>query len=139
MATLITEKDIMKHPCFNEEAKSKYARVHLPVAPQCNIQCNYCNRKYDCVNESRPGVTSGVLTPQKAVSYLKELSNSIDNISVIGIAGPGDPFANPKETMETLRNIHNELPDKIFCLSSNGLGLEQIGRASCRERVCQYV
>lgn len=124
MATLITEKDIMKHPCFNEEAKSKYARVHLPVAPQCNIQCNYCNRKYDCVNESRPGVTSGVLTPQKAVSYLKELSNSIDNISVIGIAGPGDPFANPKETMETLRNIHNELPDKIFCLSSNGLGLE---------------
>lgn len=124
MARLITESDIKKHPCFNEEAKGEYARVHLPVAPQCNIQCNYCNRKYDCVNESRPGVTSGVLSPQKATAYLKELSKAMDNISVIGIAGPGDPFANPKETLETLRAVHDEFPDKIFCLSTNGLGLE---------------
>ena len=124
MARLITENDIKKHPCFNEEAKGEYARVHLPVAPQCNIQCNYCNRKYDCVNESRPGVTSGVLSPLKATAYLKELSKAMDNISVIGIAGPGDPFANPKETLETLRAVHAEFPDKIFCLSTNGLGLE---------------
>ena len=124
MAKLITPTDIHKHPCFNEDAKGKYARVHLPVAPQCNIQCNYCNRKYDCVNESRPGVTSGVLSPLKATAYLKELSQSIENISVIGIAGPGDPFANPEETMQTLREVNKEFPDKIFCLSTNGLGLE---------------
>ena len=124
MAKLITSKDINTHPCFNEDAKGKYARVHLPVAPKCNIQCNYCNRKYDCVNESRPGVTSGVLSPQKAVFYLKELSASIDNISVIGIAGPGDPFANPEETMQTLREVSKEFPEKIFCLSTNGLDLE---------------
>ena len=30
--------DIKTHPCFNKHAKGKYARVHLPVAPQCNIQ-----------------------------------------------------------------------------------------------------
>ena len=124
MAKIITQSDIHKHPCFNEDAKGKYARVHLPVAPQCNIQCNYCNRKFDCVNESRPGVTSSVLTPQKAVSYLKELSKSIDNISVIGIAGPGDPFANPEKTMMTLREVSKEFPEKIFCLSTNGLELE---------------
>lgn len=124
MAKLITENDIHKHPCFNEDAKHKYARVHLPVAPKCNIQCNYCNRKYDCVNESRPGVTSGVLTPGKATMYLKELSEVIDNISVVGIAGPGDPFANAEETMETLRRVNKEFPEKIFCLSSNGLELE---------------
>ena len=124
MAKIITPTDIHKHPCFNEDAKGKYARVHLPVAPQCNIQCNYCNRKFDCVNESRPGVTSSVLTPQKAVSYLKELSKSIDNISVIGIAGPGDPFANPEKTMMTLREVSKEFPEKIFCLSTNGLELE---------------
>ncbi len=53
----------LAHPCFNEEAKHTSARVHLPVAPKCNIQCNYCNRKFDCVNESRPGVTSSVLAP----------------------------------------------------------------------------
>ena len=124
MAKIITQEEIAKHPCYNEEAKGKYARVHLPVAPKCNIQCNYCNRKYDCVNESRPGVTSGVLTPSQSVDYLHELSKVITNVSTIGIAGPGDPFANPEETMETLRQVKREFPDKIFCLSTNGLGLE---------------
>ena len=124
MARIITQEEILKHPCFNEESKGKYARVHLPVAPKCNIQCNYCNRKYDCVNESRPGVTSGVLDPASAVKYLRELSKVMENISTIGIAGPGDPFANPEETMNTLRRVKTEFPDKIFCLSTNGLGLE---------------
>ena len=82
------------HPCFDASAKNMHARVHLPVAPKCNIQCNYCNRKYDCVSESRPGVTSAVVTPFQAVEYLKELSNYLENISVVGIAGPGDPMAN---------------------------------------------
>ncbi|MDR3252676.1 MAG: nitrogen fixation protein NifB, partial [Tannerella sp.] len=95
----------MKHPCFDADAKQKYARVHLPVAPKCNIQCNYCNRKYDCVNESRPGVSSAVLFPMQAVHYLKALSDKIPNISVIGIAGPGDPFANAEETMQTMRLV----------------------------------
>ena len=115
----------LAHPCFNEEAKHTSARVHLPVAPKCNIQCNYCNRKYDCVNESRPGVTSSVLAPFQAVEYLKDLDSRMNNLAIIGIAGPGDPFANPEETLETMRRIKVEFPDKIFCLSSNGLELEQ--------------
>lgn len=118
-----TNTETIKHPCFDKDAKHKYARIHLPVAPKCNIQCNYCNRKYDCVNESRPGVTSSVLNPQQAVSYLSALSNHIQNISVIGIAGPGDPFANPMETLETIRRVREKYPEKIFCLSTNGLNL----------------
>src|ERR1035437_4061688 len=112
------------HPCFDIEAKHKHARVHLPVAPRCNIQCNYCNRKYDCTNESRPGVTSAVLSPFQSVEYLKELDNHIDNISVIGIAGPGDPFANPEETIAIMQIVKQEFPDKLFCLSTNGLNLK---------------
>ena len=111
------------HPCFNKEAKLKYARVHLPVAPKCNVQCNYCNRKYDCVNESRPGVTSSVLQPVQAKEYLKTISERITNISTIGIAGPGDAFAEPEKTLETIRLIKAEFPDKIFCLSSNGMNI----------------
>jgi nitrogen fixation protein NifB len=111
------------HPCFDAEAKHKSARVHLPVAPKCNIQCNYCNRQYDCVNESRPGVTSAVLSPHQAAAYLKELHNHIENIAVIGIAGPGDPFANPEETLETMRLVKEMYPDKLFCLSTNGLNI----------------
>lgn len=113
-----------QHPCFDESAKHTHARVHLPVAPKCNIQCNYCNRKFDCVNESRPGVTSSVLAPYQAVEYLKALDERIENLSVIGIAGPGDPFANPQETIETMRLIKDAFPNKLFCLSTNGLELE---------------
>jgi nitrogen fixation protein NifB len=116
--------DTEKHPCFNIEARLTNARVHLPVAPKCNIQCNYCNRKYDCVNESRPGVTSAVLSPHQAVEYLKGLNNVIENLTVVGIAGPGDPFANPQETLETMRLVRREFPEKIFCLSTNGLNLK---------------
>jgi nitrogen fixation protein NifB len=112
------------HPCFDVSAKNMHARVHLPVAPKCNVQCNYCNRKYDCVSESRPGVTSAVVTPFQAVEYLKELSNYLENISVVGIAGPGDPMANPEETLETLRLTKAAFPEKIFCLSTNGVNLE---------------
>jgi nitrogen fixation protein NifB len=113
-----------EHPCFNKEAKHTNARVHLPVAPKCNIQCNYCNRKFDCVNESRPGVTSSILKPFQAAEYLKELNQRIENLAVVGIAGPGDPFANPAETLDTIRKTNELFPEKIFCLSTNGLELE---------------
>ncbi|BAY85876.1 nitrogenase cofactor biosynthesis protein NifB [Calothrix parasitica NIES-267] len=41
-----TKERIAKHPCYSEEAHHHYARMHVAVAPACNIQCNYCNRKY---------------------------------------------------------------------------------------------
>jgi len=119
----ISDSALPAHPCFDKEAKHSHARVHLPVAPKCNIQCNYCNRKYDCVNESRPGVTSAVLSPHQALTYLRALHEKLYNISVIGIAGPGDPFANPDETLKTLELVHEAYPEKIFCLSTNGLNI----------------
>jgi len=115
--------DFSKHPCFSKDAQHKFGRVHLPVAPRCNIQCNFCNRKFDCMNESRPGVTSSVLKPQAAVDYLAAVVAQRPEIAVMGIAGPGDPFANPKETMETLRLTRERFPDIMLCLASNGLGI----------------
>ncbi len=115
--------DLKTHPCFNKEAKGQYARVHLPVAPLCNIQCNYCKRGFDCVNESRPGVTSEVLSPEQALTYLIRLKEKMPHLSVVGIAGPGDPFANPVQTMSTLRLIRKQFPEMVLCLSSNGLNI----------------
>ena len=111
------------HPCFNFGARNKFARVHLPVAPRCNIQCNFCDRKYSCVNESRPGVTSAVLSPAQAVVYLDVLMERMPNISVVGIAGPGDAFANVEETLETIRRVRKRYPFMMFCLSTNGLNI----------------
>ena len=59
-----------RHPCFDPAARHTSSRVHLPVAPACNIQCNYCSRSFDCVNESRPGVTTKVLSPEQALWWL---------------------------------------------------------------------
>jgi nitrogen fixation protein NifB len=116
-------KPFENHPCFNPEAKGKFGRVHLPVAPKCNVQCRFCNRKYDCVNESRPGVTSTLLSPGQALHYVTRLLDMGKPISVAGIAGPGDPFANPEETMETMRLLRRKLPDLLLCVSTNGLGV----------------
>jgi nitrogen fixation protein NifB len=118
-----TEIDFNNHPCFSKDAHKKYGRVHLPVAPRCNMQCNFCNRKFDCVNESRPGVTSSVLTPAQALAYLDHVLERQPEISVVGIAGPGDPFANPEETMQTLRLVRGKYPKILLCLATNGLGI----------------
>lgn len=115
--------DTSKHPCFNKEAKGKYGRVHIPIAPKCNIQCNFCNRSYDCVNESRPGVTSEILKPRHANEYVKRMKKRTPNLSVVGVAGPGDAFANTEELFETLEYIKNEDGEMLLCLSSNGLNI----------------
>jgi len=121
--------DIYNHPCFNSEVRHKTGRIHLPVAPRCNVQCNFCDRKFDCTNESRPGVTTWVLKPSQVLDYLEKIDQKVSNLAVVGIAGPGDPFANPKETMETLELVHARYPEKLLCISSNGLSiLEYIPR-----------
>lgn len=114
---------LKQHPCFNQEARHTYARIHLPVAARCNMQCNYCNRKYSCVNESRPGVTSAVLKPGQALAYLRAYTERVKHLSVVGIAGPGDPMANADETLETLRLVKAEFPHLLLCIASNGLNL----------------
>jgi len=121
--TAINNLDLSKHPCFNKEVKGQFGRVHLPVAPKCNIKCNYCNRKYDCVNESRPGVTSTLLSPKQSLEYICRVLEKEPRISVAGIAGPGDPFANGEETMETMRLLRQEFPDLILCMASNGMAI----------------
>jgi nitrogen fixation protein NifB len=101
--------------------------MHLAVAPKCNIKCGYCTRRHDCANESRPGVTSRLLTPEEAIVKVREVMASPITgpiIKVIGIAGPGDPLFND-ETFETFRLVGEEFPHLIKCLSTNGLLLPE--------------
>jgi nitrogen fixation protein NifB len=116
------QKNIQGHPCFGGNHR-KNGRIHLAVAPRCNIKCGYCTRKHDCVNESRPGVTSRIQSPQEALETVRGVMGSEglgQLIKVVGIAGPGDPLAN-EETFETFRLIGSEFPHLIKCLSTNGL------------------
>lgn len=114
---------VQNHPCYSEDAHHYFARMHVAVAPACNIQCHYCNRKYDCANESRPGVVSELLTPDQAVKKTMAVAANIPQMTVLGIAGPGDPLANPERTFETFRRLSEEAPDIKLCVSTNGLAL----------------
>jgi len=114
---------VKDHPCYSQEAHHFFARMHVAVAPACNIQCNYCNRKYDCANESRPGVVSEQLTPELAARKVVWVASQVPQLSVVGIAGPGDALANPSKTFETCERVTDALPDVKLCLSTNGLAL----------------
>jgi nitrogenase cofactor biosynthesis protein NifB len=113
-------KKSLTHPCFNG-CGGKNTRIHLPVAPACNIQCNYCVRKYQCANESRPGVSAQVLSPREALDRFLAAREKLGSIDVAGIAGPGDALANFEETRETFTLIRKADPGITFCLSTNGL------------------
>jgi nitrogen fixation protein NifB len=121
--------DITRHPCFNANVKGKYGRIHLPVAGECNIKCNYCNRKYDCVNESRPGVSSALLSPEQALLYLERAIEKAPFLSVAGIAGPGDAFATPDTTLRVIELVRERFPELLLCVATNGLNVEPyVGR-----------
>ncbi|WP_051333446.1 nitrogenase cofactor biosynthesis protein NifB [Aliagarivorans marinus] len=114
---------VEKHPCFSKGAH-QFARMHLAVAPACNIQCNYCNRKFDCSNETRPGVSSSLLSPAAAVQRFAKVKQRIPETQVVGIAGPGDPLANPNATLATLKAVGQHDDEVHLCVSTNGLELE---------------
>ena len=116
---------VKDHPCYSEEAHHHFARMHVAVAPGCNIQCHYCHRKYDCANESRPGVVSEKLSPEDAIRKVLAVAAEVPELSVVGIAGPGDALANPDATFATLEGIRRAAPDLTLCLSTNGLALPE--------------
>ncbi len=118
-------RKVQDHPCYSEQAHHYFARMHVAVAPACNIQCNYCNRKFDCANESRPGVVSELLSPDQAVKKVLAVAAAIPQMTVLGIAGPGDPLANPERTFATFRELSERAPDIKLCVSTNGLRLPE--------------
>lgn len=109
-----------KHPCMSGEAHLKFGRIHLPVSPLCNIGCRFCGRGIH--KDNVPGAASRVLTPLEAVDVLDRALTLCPEITVAGVAGPGDALASP-HAIETFRLIQERFPGIIKCLSTNGLRL----------------
>ncbi len=108
------------HPCFSKAAHMKFARIHLPVAPLCNIGCKYCIRALNKV-ENRPGVASAILSPEEALERVRAAKAQLP-LTVVGIAGPGDALANA-QTFATFALVEREFPELMKCVSTNGLVL----------------
>lgn len=116
------------HPCYDERAHKRYGRVHIPVAPKCNIACGFCDRKVSqYYHTSRPGVAGKIVKPSQAIKYVRDAVAREPATRVIGIAGPGDPLYN-EETFETFRLLQKEFPGQSLCVCTNGLLLpERLG------------
>lgn len=114
-----TYQELQKsHPCFGGH-KNNVGRIHLPVSPGCNIACKFCNRTINDTQD-RPGVTSKVLTPEQAIEVLDKALLLCPEITVAGIAGPGDTLATDY-ALDTFRLIKKHHPTLIKCMSTNGL------------------
>ncbi|RAP51255.1 MAG: nitrogenase molybdenum-iron cofactor biosynthesis protein [Methanosphaera sp. rholeuAM270] len=110
------------HPCFNEKIHDKVGRIHIPIAPKCNIQCGFCTRKINDT-EDRPGVASCIMTIDEALEHIEETIKKMP-ISVVGVAGPGDSLENP-DTLKLFEQVKEKFPDLILCMSTNGLLVPQ--------------
>lgn len=106
------------HPCFGG-CKFNAGRIHLPVSPGCNIACRFCDRTINDV-EQRPGVTSKIITPDEANTFIDKALEFVPNIKVAGIAGPGDTLATDY-AFETFKKIGGSHPELLKCMSTNGL------------------
>jgi nitrogen fixation protein NifB len=121
LARNVTRKEKNTHPCFDHEAHRQYGRIHLPVSAKCNIKCRFCERSINA-EEICPGVCSQILTPEQAVKTLAEALELCPELTVAGIAGPGDALADDS-AVETFRLVDKHFPQLSKCLSTNGLGL----------------
>ena len=114
------------HPCFNAGAHDRVGRVHLPVAPRCNIQCNFCERKVCAtLTAQHPGWTRKLLSIEEAVALVDSIADTHPYSDfVVGVAGPGDPLSN-EETFTCLSIMHQHHPELVKCISTNGLFLAE--------------
>lgn len=106
------------HPCFNEKIHDKVGRIHIPIAPNCNIQCGFCTRKLNDT-EKRPGVASCIMNVDESIEHIRKTTEKMP-INVVGVAGPGDSLCS-EDTLKLFERVREEFPDLILCMSTNGL------------------
>ncbi|WP_054160736.1 radical SAM protein [Rhodopseudomonas sp. AAP120] len=114
-----------RQPCFSStfEGDIQPGRLHLPVSPDCNIDCSFCMRDLNCSNQ-QPGSAYRVLTTDQALGIVERALQHFPTLSVIGIAGPGDPLAT-NHALDTFAAVRARWPQLSLCLSTNGLMLPE--------------
>lgn len=105
----------------NKTINTWFESISLPVAPTCNMMCNFCMKDRDCIsNGNNPEYLSRTMTPRQAVNWAKQSISENKRIKIIDIAGPGEPLYNV-QTFETLKRLNIELPHCYYRINTNGL------------------
>ncbi len=126
---LLSTQDLLElaqsHPCYDTKAHDSIGRIHLPVAPKCNIACRYCDRKVSSYyHTSRPGLAYTLMPPEDSITAVEKAVRQNPSIEVIGISGPGEPLFN-EETFKTLELVSEHFPYMKLCVCTNGLLLPE--------------
>ncbi len=77
--------------------------------------------------DNRPGVASTILKPEEAVEVIERALKLCPDITVAGIAGPGDTLATDN-AIKTFELVKEKFPTLLKCMSTNGLLLSERAR-----------
>lgn len=95
----------------------------LPVAPRSNARSRHGDAGVStpCACGTQPA--SPAMLPHEALEHLRTVMETGAVVDTVGIAGPGDPFAVPDRTLETLHLVRAAYPHITLCVTTNGLGV----------------
>jgi nitrogen fixation protein NifB len=74
--------------------------------------------------ENRPGVASFILSVDEVGGYVDAAVRTVDALSVIGVAGPGDSLVGDN-MFQAFRIVKRDHPELLTCISTNGLLLDE--------------
>lgn len=122
---VVDESPFRNHPCYSNNRENLWYRIHLPVAPRCNVKCIFCSHSVgSSCHTSKPGYARQVISPKVAVERALLEIEKDSRVRIVAVSGPGEPLANP-ETFATLEMIREYKDDIHLCLSTNGILLAE--------------
>ncbi|HKK32509.1 MAG TPA: radical SAM protein [Desulfomicrobiaceae bacterium] len=122
------------HPCFDTEIRKSTGRLHLPVAGETNARNKFDDEQYLSALDCKVTAAPTTISPADALAFVGATIDRGVAVDVVGITGPGDPFASPEATLRTLELVREKYPDMTLCVTTNGLGLpEHVARLAAAQ------
>ena len=101
---------IENHPCYSEEAHHHYARMQVAVASRLQHSMQLLQPQIRLRQRKPPRRGERTATPEEAAHKVMVVAGKIPQMTVLGIAGPGDPLANPEKTFRTFELVAEQAP-----------------------------
>lgn len=133
-----------KHFCFNTGALGEiWGRIHVPLARQCSLRCEYCSYKTDgnvTGDLWRPGTAGSTVESEAEIrAYLEEKLRKFSGVRIIGVSGPGDPLENMTALRTLVTVMTRDFPDTYLCICTNGSVYNADVQWLLEQKVLRYI
>ncbi len=107
--------------CCSKTSGASDSVVYLPVAPQVVARTRF--------SPPTPTQSQCIMVPE-ALDWLDRIMDERGGtISMVAIAGPGDPLATPDITLQTVQEVRKRYPEIRIGLSTLGIGADKLASA----------